>query len=73
MHLKVSPPVSGDNFFPCPARISRPLVALDDSHVAFLGPRRTDKTACLRKVVSTPRSGYVPISAATGELEVPSL
>ena len=61
MNIKVGPPVSEDNFYPRPELISRLLRALEHSHVAFLGPRRTGKTSCLRKIVSTPPTGYVPI------------
>jgi hypothetical protein len=34
---------------------------LEHSHVAFLGPRRTGKTSCLRKIRAIPPTGYVPI------------
>jgi uncharacterized protein len=61
MNIKIGPPVSEDNFYPRPALISRLLRALEHSHVAFLGPRRTGKTSCLRKIVATPPTGYVPI------------
>lgn len=61
MNIKIGPPVSEDNFYPRPDLISRLLRALEHSHVAFLGPRRTGKTSCLRKIVATPPTGYVPI------------
>lgn len=61
MNIKVGPPVSEDNFYPRPELIARLLEALEHAHVAFLGPRRTGKTSCLRKIVSTPPTGYVPI------------
>jgi uncharacterized protein len=61
MNIKVGPPVSEENFYPRPALISRLLRALEHSHVAFLGPRRTGKTSCLRNVLATPPTGYVPI------------
>lgn len=58
---KVGPPVSQDNFHERPELISRLLTALEDAHVAFLGPRRTGKTSCLKKIISTPPTGYIPI------------
>ncbi len=61
MNIKVGPPVSEDNFYPRPELIARLLGALEHAHVAFLGPRRTGKTSCLRKIVATPPTGYVPI------------
>lgn len=61
MNIKVGPPVSEDNFFPRPALITRLLRALEHANVAFLGPRRTGKTSCLRKILATPPTGYVPI------------
>lgn len=61
MNIKVGPPVSEDNFYPRPELIARLLRALEHAHVAFLGPRRTGKTSCLRKIVATPPTGYVPI------------
>lgn len=62
IRIKVGPPVSDDDFYPRPELIARLLRALEHSHVAFLGPRRTGKTSCLRKIVSSPPTGYVPIS-----------
>lgn len=61
IHIKVGPPVSEDNFYPRPDLIARLLRALEHSHVAFLGPRRTGKTSCLKKILSAPPTGYVPI------------
>ncbi len=61
MNIKVGPPVSEENFYPRPELISRLLRALEHSHVAFLGPRRTGKTSCLRKILATSPTGYVPI------------
>jgi uncharacterized protein len=61
MNIKVGPPVSEDNFYPRPELIARLLRALENAHVAFLGPRRTGKTSCLRKILATPPTGYVPI------------
>ncbi len=61
MNIKVGPPVSEDNFYPRPELIARLLGALEHAHVAFLGPRRTGKTSCLRKILATPPTGYVPI------------
>ncbi len=61
LHIKVGPPVSEDNFYPRPELIARLLRALEPSHVAFLGPRRTGKTSCLKKILSAPPTGYVPI------------
>ena len=61
MNIKVGPPVSDENFYPRPELLDRMLRALEHSHVAFLGPRRTGKTSCLRHVLGTPPTGYVPI------------
>lgn len=61
MNIKLGPPVSEDNFYPRPELVGQLLRALEHSHVAFLGPRRTGKTSCLRKIVATPPTGYVPI------------
>ena len=61
MNIKVGPPVSEDNFYPRPELVMRLMRALEHSHVAFLGPRRTGKTSCLRKILATPPTGYVPI------------
>ena len=61
MNIKVGPPVSEDNFYPRPELIARLLRALEHAHVAFLGPRRTGKTSCLRRILATPPTGYVPI------------
>jgi hypothetical protein len=41
--------------------ISRLLRALEQSNVAFLGPRRTGKTSCLQEILKNPPTGYVPI------------
>ncbi|MDP3073326.1 MAG: hypothetical protein Q8N18_23750 [Opitutaceae bacterium] len=61
MNIKLGPPVSDDNFYPRPELIGRILRALEHAHVAFLGPRRTGKTSCLRHILGTPPTGYVPI------------
>jgi hypothetical protein len=61
MHIKVGPPVSEDNFFPRPKLIGRILRSLEHAHVAFVGPRRTGKTSCLKAIVANPPTGYVPI------------
>lgn len=61
LHIKVGPPVSADNFYPRPELVARLLRALEHAHVAFLGPRRTGKTSCLKKILSAPPTGYVPI------------
>jgi uncharacterized protein len=61
MNIKVGPPVSADDFFPRTELIQRILRALEHAHVAFLGPRRTGKTSCLRKILSKPPTGYVPL------------
>jgi hypothetical protein len=62
MNIKVGPPVSDDDFYPRPELIARLLRALEHAHVAFLGPRRTGKTSCLKKIEAAPPTGYVPIS-----------
>jgi hypothetical protein len=62
MNIKVGPPVSEDDFYPRPELIARLLRALEHAHVAFLGPRRTGKTSCLKKIEAAPPTGYVPIS-----------
>ena len=61
MNLKLSPPATADNFYPRPALIARILRALERGNVAFLGPRRTGKTSCLKAILSHPPTGYVPI------------
>ncbi|MEY2877759.1 MAG: hypothetical protein RLZZ15_139 [Verrucomicrobiota bacterium] len=61
MDIKIGPPVSAGNFYPRPELISRMLRTLEHAHVVFLGPRRTGKTSCLRHVLGTPPTGYVPI------------
>lgn len=62
MNIKVGPPVSDDDFHPRPELIARLLRALEHAHVAFLGPRRTGKTSCLKKIEAAPPTGYVPIA-----------
>ena len=62
MNIKVGPPVSDEDFYPRPELIARLLRALEHAHVAFLGPRRTGKTSCLKKIKAAPPTGYVPIS-----------
>jgi len=62
MNIKVGPPVSDDDFYPRHELIARLLRALEHAHVAFLGPRRTGKTSCLKKIKAAPPTGYVPIS-----------
>ena len=61
MNLRLGPPVTADNFYPRPALIARILRALERGNVAFLGPRRTGKTSCLKAILSNPPTGYVPI------------
>lgn len=61
MNIRVGPPVSGDNFYPRPALIARIFRALERGNLAFLGPRRTGKTSCLREILANPPTGYVPI------------
>jgi hypothetical protein len=61
MNIRLGPPVTADNFYPRPALISRILRALERGNVAFLGPRRTGKTSCLKAILSNPPTGYVPI------------
>lgn len=61
MNIKIGPPVSAENFFPRPELITRLLHALEGAHVAFLGPRRTGKTSCLKHIVANPPTGYIPI------------
>jgi len=62
MNLRLGPPVTGDNFHPRPALLARILRALERGHVAFLGPRRTGKTSCLKAILANPPTGYVPIA-----------
>lgn len=61
MKLRIGPPVTGDDFYPRPKLIQTLTRALSGGHVAFLGPRRTGKTSCLRSIVANPPAGYVPL------------
>jgi hypothetical protein len=61
MNIKIGPPVTGDNFYPRPVLIANLLRALEQAHVAFLGPRRTGKTSCLEQILVNPPNGYVVI------------
>jgi uncharacterized protein len=61
MKLRIGPPVTGEDFFPRPQLINYLTRALQGGHVAFLGPRRTGKTSCLKAIVATPPEGCVPL------------
>ncbi len=61
MKLRIGPPVTGEDFYPRPLLIQTLTRALNGGHVAFLGPRRTGKTSCLRSMVANPPAGYVPL------------
>jgi hypothetical protein len=61
MKLRIGPPVIGDDFYPRPHLIQTLTRALNGGHVAFLGPRRTGKTSCLRAIVTNPPAGCVPL------------
>jgi hypothetical protein len=61
MKLRIGPPVTGDDFYPRPRLIKTLTVALAGGHVAFLGPRRTGKTSCLKSIVANPPAGYLPL------------
>ncbi len=54
MDIRIGPPATGDNFYKRPKLISRLMRALDRGNVAFLGPRRTGKTSCLKEIHSHP-------------------
>jgi len=61
MKLRIGPPVTGEDFYPRPQLIKTLIRALHGGHVAFLGPRRTGKTSCLKAIVAEPPDGYVPL------------
>src|ERR1019366_1704068 len=61
MKLRIGPPVTGEDFYPRPQLIQTLARALNGGHVAFLGPRRTGKTSCLKSIVANPPDGYVPL------------
>jgi len=61
MKLRIGPPVTGEDFYPRPQLIQILTRALRGGHVAFLGPRRTGKTSCLKAIVADPPDGYVPL------------
>ncbi|HWX18562.1 MAG TPA: hypothetical protein VN578_01525 [Candidatus Binatia bacterium] len=61
MKLRIGPPVTGEDFYPRPQLIQTLTRALKGGHVAFLGPRRTGKTSCLKSIVANPPAGYVPL------------
>jgi hypothetical protein len=61
MKLRIGPPVTGDDFYLRPYLIQTLTRALNGGHVAFLGPRRTGKTSCLKAIVADPPAGYVPL------------
>lgn len=61
MKLRIGPPVTGEDFYPRPQLIQTITRALHGGHVAFLGPRRTGKTSCLKAIVANPPDGYVPL------------
>ena len=60
IEIRIGPPATGDNFFARPALLARLMRALKRGNVAFLGPRRTGKTSCLREIQAHPGS-YLPI------------
>ena len=53
--------MTGEDFYPRPRLIHTITSALQGGHVAFLGPRRTGKTSCLKAIVANPPVGSVPI------------
>src|SRR5258707_723844 len=61
MKLRIGPPVTGEDFYPRPQLIQTLTRALRGGHVAFLGPRRTGKTSCLKSLVANPPANYVPL------------
>lgn len=61
MKLRIGPPVTGEDFYPRPQLIQTLARALNGGHVAFLGPRRTGKTSCLKAIIANPPAGYVPL------------
>jgi hypothetical protein len=61
MKLRIGPPVTGEDFYPRPHLIQNLTRALHGGHVAFLGPRRTGKTSCLKSIVARPPASYVPL------------
>src|SRR5437763_1806334 len=61
MKIRIGPPVTGEDFYPRPHLIETLATALRGGHVAFLGPRRTGKTSCLKAIVAKPPTGSVPI------------
>jgi hypothetical protein len=61
MKLRIGPPVTGEDFYPRPQLIQTLTRALSGGHVAFLGPRRTGKTSCLKAIIANPPAGYVPL------------
>src|SRR5665213_1076020 len=61
MEIRIGPPVTANNFYPRPELIKKLVSALEGAHVAFLGPRRTGKTSCLKAIEANPPIGYLPI------------
>jgi uncharacterized protein len=61
MKLRIGPPVTGEDFYPRPILMDGLTRALQGGHVAFLGPRRTGKTSCLKAIVAHPPAEYVPL------------
>jgi hypothetical protein len=61
MKLRIGPPVTGEDFYPRPQLIQALVRALNGGHVAFLGPRRTGKTSCLKSIVANPPADYIPL------------
>jgi uncharacterized protein len=61
MKLRIGPPVTGEDFYPRPQLIQTLTRALRGGHVAFLGPRRTGKTSCLKSLVADPPQGCIPL------------
>lgn len=61
MKIRIGPPATGANYYPRTILIKRIFRALEQSHLAFLGPRRTGKTSCLEDILANPPKGYLPI------------
>ena len=66
MKLRIGPPVTGEDFYPRPHLIQTLTRALKGGHVAFLGPRRTGKTSCLKSIVANPPAD--PLTLIAGAL-----
>jgi len=60
MKIRIGPPVVGENFFLRPDLIGLLKNRFSLGNLAFLGPRRTGKTSCLRAILADP-GDYLPI------------